>query len=114
MGQIPNAMMINLVEVRPGKPVYRPDLGGQYLPGPDERISFRGAVLPMSEQDLRYAAQGTYTEDSRKIYTNEYIIKIGSKVIDEAENVTYTVQSELAYGKIHSMKRYIAVRKGTS
>lgn len=109
--QIPNFVMSQLVELRSGKPEYRADKGGQYLPGEPRRILFQGAVLPMSERDLQYMPQGTYTSDTRKLYTNRHELALGSKVMDLAAGATYTVEGELGYGEIHNMRRYILKAK---
>lgn len=88
----------------------KPDLaaGGQYRPGAPERVPFRGAVLPMSTDDLRYAPQGTYTASSRKLYT-AYALPLGAEV-DTGSGI-YTVTGSMDYGGIHSLNRYILERK---
>lgn len=95
---------------RPGATVDY-DNGGQYRPGEPTRIAFSGALLPMSAEDLRHAPQGTYTADTRKLYT-EQALGVGSQV--EVGDGIYTVTGVTAYGYINPLKRYIIERKGES
>lgn len=88
----------------------KPDLaaGGQYRPGVPDRVPFRGAVLPMSADDLRYAPQGAYTAGSRKLYTH-YTLPLGAEV--DTGSGCYTVTGCMDYGAIHPINRYILERK---
>lgn len=106
---IPDQMLGPLVEVRTEK-VYRADKGGQYVDGDEQHIPFRGAILPLSEEDIQRAPQGTYTAASKKLYTNGHAALIGGKV-EAADGTTYTVKGELDYGSLHPLKRYIVERK---
>lgn len=86
--------------------------GGQYTPGAIESIPFGGAVLPLTDEDLRYAPQGTYAADARKLYTDGYFLEIGAQV--DVDGIVYTVTGSRDYGHIGTLKRYIIERKGTT
>lgn len=86
--------------------------GGQYTPGTIESIPFSGAVLPLTDEDLRYAPQGTYSADARKLYTDGYLLKVGAQV--DVDGIVYTVTGSRDYGHIGTLKRYIIERKGTT
>ena len=58
------------------------------------------------------AAEGTYTANSRKIYTNGHALRIGGQVYDPQDGATYTVRGDLDHGVIHPLRRFVADRKG--
>ena len=111
--QIPTGIMFPCVEIRQGESEYRADSGGQYLPGSETRIPFQGAILPLSERNLRDMPQGTYTAESKKLYTNGHILPVGAKVECKETGVIYTVKGELGYEGIGmtSFHRYIVDAK---
>jgi hypothetical protein len=87
--------------------------GGQYHPdAPPTKVSFQGVVMPVSDKDWRNAPEGTYTENSCKLYTNGFTLEVGAQITDEYDGQTYTVSQELSHGPIHSMKRYLIIREG--
>lgn len=108
---IPAGIMVPCVEIRQSKPEYLADNGGQYLPGAEMRIPFQGAILPLSERDLRAMPQGTYTAETKKLYTNGYALAVGAKVQGKESGITYTVKGEIEYGSIHNMRRYLVEAK---
>lgn len=110
---IPAQLMQTIYELRAGPPIYQPDHGGQYIPGSVEEIPFVGAILPLSDVDLRRAPQGTFTADSRKLYTNGKNLETGTSIRTGAGTV-YTVRSLLDYGDIATLRRYHIERKGTA
>lgn len=112
--RLPKSIMHTLEELRAPAPDYDPDNGGQWETGEAERVEFQGAVLPVSAEDIRKAPQGTYTKDSRKIYTDGHDLQIGSQVYDPQDGATYTVTSDLNWGTIHPMRRYAVERKGAT
>lgn len=82
--------------------------GGQWVPSAEpSRTPFQGAVLPVSDKDLRRELSGTVTDHSEKIYTNGYALSVGGQVLDPQTGVTYTVTQELGHNSIHPMKRYL-------
>lgn len=109
IGTIPPALQEDITELRRPDPVYDPDSGGQYVQQPAREIRFRGAILPLSTDDLRRAPQGTYTPNTRKLYTTHSLLP-GSQIM--AAGQTYTVSGILDYGSIHPLKRYTIERKG--
>lgn len=111
---IPVTFMTEMEELRAAAAEYRPDMGGQSLPGEVTRVPFRGAVLPLSEDDLRRAPQGTYTAMSYKLYTNGHKLGVGSRVKDVLTGYEYTVTGELDHGNLATVLRYVIERKGTA
>ena len=104
--RLPRGILHTLTEIRAPAPTYDVENGGQWVPGTPERIDFEGCVLPVSEDDWKTAAEGTYTANSRKIYTN------GGQVYDPQDGATYTVRGDLDHGVIHPLRRFVADRKG--
>ena len=80
--RLPRGILHTLTEIRAPAPTYDVENGGQWVPGTPERIDFEGCVLPVSEDDWKTAAEGTYTANSRKIYTNGHVLRIGGQVYD--------------------------------
>ena len=85
--------------------------GGQFVISDPVVIQFRGALLPLSNEDLEYAAQGGYTSDNQKIYTNNFILYDG-EVVTASNGVDYVIITELTHTYIHNMRRYIVQIKG--
>ena len=98
--RLPRGILHTLTEIRAPAPTYDAENGGQWVPGTPERIDFEGCVLPVSEDDWKTAAEGTYTANSRKIYTNGHVLRIGGQVYDPQ------------HGVIHPLRRFVADRKG--
>ena len=110
--RLPRGILHTLTEIRAPSPTYDAENGGQWVPGAPERIDFEGCVLPVSEDDWKTAAEGTYTANSRKIYTNGHVLRIGGQVYDPQDGATYTVRGDLDHGVIHPLRRFVADRKG--
>lgn len=111
---LPRGLLRELIELKAPTPVYDPDNGGQWVSSQAEEVPFQGCVLMVSEEDWQKAAQGTYTKDSRKIYTNGHALSIGGQVYDPQDGAIYTVTGELSYGSIHPFHRFVAERKGVA
>lgn len=81
-----------------------------------ERIvsTFKGALLPLNNEDLQRLPDGTSTVNSQKIYTNGEILKLNQLVQDSLDNQIYSVGTELTHTPIHGMKRYIVTKKGAA
>ena len=109
---LPQCILHTLTEIRAPAPTYDVENGGQWVAGTPERIDFEGCVLPVSEDDWKTAAEGTYTANSRKIYTNGHVLRIGGQVYDPQDSATYTVRGDLDHGVIHPLRRFVADRKG--
>lgn len=81
---------------------------GEYIKGEETKISFKGALLPLSEKDLKYLEDGAYSLEDVKMYTsmvlkNNAIIKDGS--------MQYKIYGVRDYGIIDGdFKRYFMKR----
>ncbi|RHT20998.1 hypothetical protein [Clostridium sp. AM33-3] len=110
--KIPDGLLHTMYEIQSGAE-FRQDNGGQYVPGKETRIPFKGIVMPVNDKDLIRDAAGTYTHCTEKIYTNGHSLQNGAKVMD-ADGTTYTIIQELGHNSIHPMKRYLIERKEAS
>ena len=82
--------------------------GGQSRPHDEVVASIWGAVLPLSNLDWKLLPEGTYTQNSQKLYTDDLVeIKPGQLIRDTYDGQQYTVLSELAHNTIHPMRRFI-------
>lgn len=108
---LPNFVQSDMTELRRSPGVIDYGHGGQLRQEEPERIPFRGALLPLSTDDLRAAPQGTYTAMSRKLYT-EHSMAAGTQI--EAAGQVYTVTGVMDYGSIHPLKRYTVEHKGAA
>jgi hypothetical protein len=86
--------------------------GGQWKPTPPATTTFKGAVLPLNNEDLQYLPEGSYTLNTQKLYTNGATVDVGQQFTDTYDGQTYTVITELTYGPTHPMKRYIVEKGG--
>jgi len=103
---IPGGLLHTMYEVQAGGH-YDQDKGGQWVAGEPVRVPFEGAVLPVSDKDLRREITGTVSDLSEKIYTNGHALQVGAQVYDPDSGNTYTVTQELGHNSIHPMKRYL-------
>jgi len=86
--------------------------GGEWVPGTTEWIAFEGAIVPLSNRDLTYDENGTYTTDDRKLYTYNYC-KVGSKI--KHKDIVYTIDKRKDYADFDSgLIIYIVVRGDTA
>lgn len=82
--------------------------GGQSRPVDEPAVSFLGVVLPLSNLDLKSLSEGTYTQNSQKLYTDDPVeIKPGQIIRDTYDGQLYTVKTELSHNTVHPMMRYI-------
>ena len=88
--------------------------GGQYRGGQVVETPFRGVVMPLNNEDLRYMDSGTSTINAQKVYTNGEVLSVGAQFRDGYDNQVYTVKQELTHGPIHPLKRYVVEKKGES
>ena len=63
---IPGGLLHTMYEVQAGGH-YDQDKGGQWVAGEPVRVPFEGAVLPVSDKDLRREITGTVSDLSEKI-----------------------------------------------
>src|SRR5690606_17715830 len=43
--------------------------GGIWVPGSEERVPFKAAVVPFNDDMLQFGEAGTYTDNDRRIFT---------------------------------------------
>ena len=110
--EIPEGLMHEMFDVRKKEGDYDSENGGQWVPGTEERIPFKGVILPVTSKDLMREEIGTYSLHNQKVYTNEYSLAIGAQMYDPEGNMSYTVKQELGYNSIHPQKRYLIEAKG--
>lgn len=105
--RLPRALL-HILTVYDRQFVRDPDNGGQYKPCETVAATFWGIVMPLSNKDWKQLPEGSYTENSQKLYTDDPIeIKPGQIVRDTYDGQTYTVKTELSHNTIHPMRRYI-------
>jgi len=68
--------------------------GGIWIPSGEEEIEIKGAVVPLSNEDLQFDEGGTYTTEDRKLYCYEEIDK-GEKI--KHKEKIYTVIEKKDY-----------------
>lgn len=107
---IPGGLLRDMYEIQSGSG-FSQENGGQWIPGENKKIPFKGVVLPVNDKDLIRDTGGTIVQCSEKIYTNGHILQIGARVEDSNGEV-YTITQELGHNTIHPMKRYLVERKG--
>ena len=110
--EIPEGLMHEMFDVRKKDGDYDSENGGQWVPGTEERIPFKGVILPVTSKDLMREEIGTYSLHNQKAYTNGYSLAIGAQMYDPEGNMSYTVIQELGYNSIHPQKRYLIEAKG--
>lgn len=98
--------------IRQGEGHYDYSQGGIWIPGQEERIEIRGAVLPLSSRELNEQLQhgegGAYTRADRKVYTHVEL-DLG-EVIEHSGN-RYKVAEKVDYADIASGLRIYYVRR---
>ena len=110
--EIPEGLMHEMFDVRKKDGDYDSENGGQWVPGTEERIPFKGVILPVTSKDLMREEIGTYSLHNQKVYTNGYSLAIEAQMDDPEGNMSYTVKQELGYNSIHPQKRYLIEAKG--
>ena len=82
--------------------------GGQSKPVDNVVATFKGVVMPLSNKDWKQLPEGSYTQNSQKLYTDDPVsIKPGQIICDPFDGQTYTVKTELNHNTIHPMLRFI-------
>lgn len=82
--------------------------GGQSKPVEKATVSFWGVVMPLSNEDWKQLPEGTYSQNSQKLYTDEAVeIKPGQIIRDTYDGQQYTVKTKLSHNSIHPMHRYL-------
>jgi len=109
---IPGGLLHDMYEIESGSG-FSQENGGQWIPGEDKKVLFKGVVLPVNDKDLIRDTGGTFTQYSEKIYTNGHSLQIGARV-EDSNGAEYTVTQELGHNTLHPMKRYLVERKGAA
>lgn len=107
---IPGGILHDMYEIQSGSS-FSQENGGQWIPGENKKITFKGVVLPVNDKDLVRDVAGTFTQYSEKIYTNGHPLQIGARV-EDSDGKIYTITQELGHNSLHPMKRYLVERKG--
>lgn len=85
--------------------------GGVWVPGTITEWRFEGAVVPLTNEDLRFDEGGTYNYEDRKLYCYIDIAK-GEKV--KHKEKIYTILERRDYEDFDSeLKIYFMKRSGT-
>ena len=106
---IPEVLLHTMHEIQSGSRFDQAN-GGQWTPGEERRIAFKGVVLPVSDKDLVRDTAGTYVKCTEKVYTNGKKKKHGAQ-IEDFDGSRYTVTQELGHNSLHPIKRYLIERK---
>ena len=110
--QLPLGLLHDMKRIEPGGQ-HDSENGGQWKPALNPATStFKGAIMPLSNKDLQYLPEGTYTLNSQKLYTNGEVVEVGARFTDTHDGTTYTVTQELTHGPVHPMKRYLVETRG--
>lgn len=86
--------------------------GGIWVPGKEEQIETRGAVLPLSSRELNEQLQhgegGSYTRADRKVYTHD---NLESGETLEHNGLTYKVAEKVPYSDLANGLNIYYVRR---
>ncbi len=85
-----------------------PNAGGQSRPVDTPVVSFWGVVLPLSNKDWKMLPEGSYTQNTQKLYTDDPVeIQPGQIIRDTYDGQVYTVKQKLEHNTIHPMLRFL-------
>ncbi|WP_158644222.1 hypothetical protein [Clostridium botulinum] len=109
MNMILDSLKKDLKTYSMGEGYYDREKGEYKEPKPAD-ICFKGAILPLSEKDLKYLEEGAYSLDDVKLYT-DISMENNSFVTDIKENKHYKIYGVREYNIIDStFKRYYMKR----
>lgn len=84
--------------------------GGVWVPGTEERIPFKAAVVPFNDDMLQFGEAGTYTDNDRRVFTYRKL-QDGDKLEIDGERYTVFGERDFSfYGR--GLKIYIVRREG--
>ncbi|UYO61812.1 hypothetical protein LNN31_13605 [Acetobacterium wieringae] len=109
MPKIPMLVMGTLSHVGYSDGHYDYDNGGEWVDGNIVTTAFKGCVMPMSYQDMRYDTGGTYANDDRKLYTYQSF-KTGEKIIHEG--IEYAIQQNKDYSQFGGGLHIYILKRG--
>lgn len=105
---------LDIIIIRHSEGYYDHEHGGVWVPGQEQRIQIRGAVLSFSGRDLKeqlqYGEGGAYTRQDRKVYTYE---KLAQGEMIEHKGNRYTVAEEADYSDLANGLYIYFVRRVT-
>lgn len=78
---------------------------GDWVPGGESKVPMVGIILPLTQDDLRYEENGTFSVKDKKIYTTEELA-IGQKL--EYKDDVYTIQNFKDYSDYADVYIYFA------
>ncbi|MEK5070507.1 hypothetical protein [Sporosarcina sp. FSL K6-1508] len=78
---------------------------GDYIEEKDEPIPMTGIVLPLTENDLKYAEAGTYSQKEKKLYT---VDPLEEGRLIEYKGDKYTIQAFKDYTDYADVYIYLA------
>lgn len=78
---------------------------GKWIEGVETPRAMNGIILPLSNDELRFEANGAYTRKDRKVYTTTPL-EMGQKL--DCNNQTFTVDSEKPYNEYADVYIYFA------
>ena len=108
---LPASLLHDMVRIVPGGSYS--GKGKQWVPDLDpEKETFKGVVMPLSNEDLQRSDAGNFTKNTKKLYTNGATVAVGAQFTDTFDDKTYTVVQELEHGPIHTLKRYAVEAEG--
>ena len=103
--RLPRALLHPLVAY---EQVSEPGPGGQFKKVMKAVFVFKGAVLPLSNEDWKLLPEGSYTKNSQKLYTDDPVTLMPGQVVqDTFDGQRYTVKTMLAHNSLHPLLRYI-------
>lgn len=84
--------------------------GGQMIPGVQlDPVDMEGIILPLSTDDLKFDAAGTYTKQDRKLYLQEpAVLQENARVA--VDDLVYRVMGEKPYGHYAGFNVYFLKR----
>lgn len=92
--QLPGMVMTTLIHIGHSDGHYDYDNGGVWVDGALTNISFQGAILPLSFEDMKFNTGGTYTTEDKKLYAT-IDLKKGDKVVHNG--IEYSVLQKKDY-----------------
>lgn len=105
--RLPRALL-HLLKVIKRTYVNDQECGGQSVPNDETIETFWGIVLPMTNEDWKQLPEGSYTQDSQKLYTDDDIVIAPGHIIQDTFNgQCYTAKHKLSHNTIHPMLRYL-------
>ena len=100
----------DIIVVRHTEGYYDYENGGVWVPGEEQRIEFRGAVLPLNKNQLQYNEGGAYTRKDRQVYVH---VELAEGETIEHQGNKYTVAEKGDYADLASGLRVYFVRRVT-